>query len=136
MGRRRRASRSTRPSTSCGARIRVITVFARLAFGGKPPGALPGASANEVMRSELRAIHDEAITSVPAGLETESHFVDGSADEVLIAASADVDLLIVGSRGYGPVGAVLLGSASTALARAASCPILVTPRERPFDLLS
>jgi nucleotide-binding universal stress UspA family protein len=121
---------------TCGARIRVITVFARLAFGAAPTGALPGPSANDVMRSELRAIHDEAVAGVPDDVETESRFVDGSADEVLVAESADVDLLIVGSRGYGPVGAVLLGSASTALARAARCPIVVTPRETPFDLLS
>ncbi len=123
-------------ATACGARIRAITVFARLAFGAAPTGALPGASANDLMRSELRAIHDEAIAGVPAGVETESRFVDGSADEVLVAESADVDLLIVGSRGYGPVGAVLLGSASTALARAASCPVIVTPRETAFDLLA
>jgi nucleotide-binding universal stress UspA family protein len=123
-------------ATSCGARIRVITVFARLAFGGTPTGALLDPSANDVMRSELRAIHDAAIAGVPAGVETESRFVDGSADEVLVAESADADLLVVGSRGYGPIGAVLLGSASTALARAAACPIIVTPRESPFDLLS
>ena len=122
-------------ATACGARTRVITAFARLAFGAAPTGALPGPSANDVMRSELRAIHDEAIASVPTDVETESRFVDGSADDVLVAESADVDLLIVGSRGYGPLGAVLLGSASTALARAASCPIIVTPRETPFDLL-
>ena len=122
-------------ATACGARIRVITVFARLAFGAAPTGTLPGMSANDLMRSELRAIHDEAIAGVPAGVEAESRFVDGSADEVLVAESADVDLLIVGSRGYGPVGAVLLGSASTALSRAASCPVIVTPRETAFDLL-
>lgn len=122
-------------ATTCGARIRVITVFTRLAFGAAPTGALPGPSANDVMRSELRAIHDEAVAGLPADVETESRFVDGSADEVLVAESADVDLLIVGSRGYGPVGAVLLGSASTMLARAASCPIVVTPRETPFELL-
>ena len=122
-------------ATSCGARIRVITAVARLAFGGAPTGALPGPSASEVMRGQLRAIHDEALASVPAGVETESRFVDGSADDVLVAESADVDLLVVGSRGYGPVGAVLLGSASTALARAGTCPIIVTPRETSFDLL-
>ena len=86
------------------------------------------------MRSELRAIHDAAAAGVPGDIETESRFVEGSADDVLVAESAEVDLMIVGSRGYGPVGAVLLGSASTALARAASCPIIVTPRETPFDL--
>lgn len=122
-------------ATACVARLRVITVFTRLAFGGTPTGALPGPSANDVMRSELRAIHHGAVVGVSSDVETESRFVDGSADDVLVAQSAEVDLFIVGSRGYGPVGAVLLGSASTALARAARCPIIVTPRETPFDLL-
>lgn len=122
-------------ATACGARIRVTTVFAQLAFGAAPAGGLPGPSASDVMRSELRAAHEAALAEVPAGVETESRFVDGSADEVLVAESADLDLLVVGSRGYGPVGAVLLGSTSTALARAAACPIVVTPRETPFDLL-
>lgn len=123
-------------AATCGARIRVITSFNRLAFGGTPPSGLPGSSANDVMRSELRAIHDDAIAGVGTEVETESRFVDGPADDVLLAESADVDLLVVGSRGYGPLGAVLLGSTSFPLARAARCPLLVTPRDTPFALLS
>jgi nucleotide-binding universal stress UspA family protein len=121
---------------ACGARIRVITAFQRLAFGAATTTALPGPSANDVMRDELRAIHDEAIAAIAEEIETESRFVDGSADDVLVAQSDDVGLLVVGSRGYGPLGAVLLGSTSTALARRASCPILVTPRGTQFDLLT
>ena len=121
---------------TCGARIRVITVFQRLAFGGGTTTALPGASANDVMRNELRAIHDQAIADMPGDIETESRFVEGSADDVLVTQSEELDLLVVGSRGYGPLGAVLLGSASTALARTASCPIIVLARETRFDLLT
>ncbi|HEV2776129.1 MAG TPA: universal stress protein [Solirubrobacteraceae bacterium] len=123
-------------ATACGARVRVITAFNRLAFGAATTSALPGPSANDAMRSELRAVHDEAIAGIPAAVESESRFVDGAADDVLVAESEDVDLLVVGSRGYGPLGAVLLGSVSTALARAARCPIIVTPRETPFVLLT
>ena len=86
------------------------------------------------MRGELREIHEAAIAGIPEAVERESRFVDGSADDVLVAESEDLDLLVVGSRGYGPLGAVLLGSASTILARAAACPIIVTPRETPFAL--
>ena len=121
-------------ATTSGAKIRVITVFQRLAFGGTGTAALPGESANDTMRGELRAIHHGAIADITGEVEVESRFVDGAADELLVAESEGVDLLVVGSRGYGPVGAVLLGSVSTALARAAACPIIVTPRDRPFDL--
>jgi nucleotide-binding universal stress UspA family protein len=46
----------------------------------------------------------------------------------LAARSADLDLLVVGARAYGPVRRALLGSTSTKLARHAACPLLVAPR--------
>jgi nucleotide-binding universal stress UspA family protein len=118
-----------------GGEIRLITAFQRLAFGGVATGALTSASANDTMRAELRAVHNAALAEVRERVAAEGRFVEGSADEVLRDESDDVDLLIVGSRGYGPRGAVLIGSATTALARAAACPILVTPRGTRFDLL-
>jgi nucleotide-binding universal stress UspA family protein len=122
-----------RPS---GAEIRVITVFQRLAFGAGTTTALPGPSANDVMHDELHAMHDAAVDGIPQGIPTQSRFLRGTADDILLAESEDLDLLVVGSRGYGPLGAVLLGSASTALARGASCPLLVMARGTDFDLLA
>jgi nucleotide-binding universal stress UspA family protein len=37
------------------------------------------------------------------------------------------DLLVAGSRGYGPVMRVLIGSVSTQLLHKAPCPVLVVP---------
>ena len=118
-----------------GARLRVITAFQPLVFGGVTTTALPSASVNEVMRNELRARHEAAIAEARASVETAGRFLDGLAEEVLEAESEDVDLLVTGSRGYGPLGAVLLGSVTGALFRNATCPVLVTPRETRFDLL-
>jgi nucleotide-binding universal stress UspA family protein len=44
---------------------------------------------------------------------------------------------VCGSRGYGPVRAVLLGSVSRRLAGEAHCPVLVLPRgvSAPLDAL-
>lgn len=47
---------------------------------------------------------------------------------LLADAAADADLLVVGSRGYGPLRRVLLGSTSAGLVRSARCPVLVYPR--------
>lgn len=44
------------------------------------------------------------------------------------AKSADLDLLLIGSRGYGPLQAVLLGATSGALMREARCPVIALPR--------
>lgn len=59
--------------------------------------------------------------------------VDGSVamgipSEALAAFGAEVDLLVVGSRSYGPVRRMMLGSTSLHLARGARCPLLVLPR--------
>lgn len=40
----------------------------------------------------------------------------------------ELDLLVMGSRGYGPVRSALLGAISAEVTRTASCPVLVTPR--------
>jgi nucleotide-binding universal stress UspA family protein len=50
------------------------------------------------------------------------------AAEWLAKRSRDLDLLVVGSRSYGPVRRLLLGSTSTRLVREAACPLLVLPR--------
>lgn len=47
----------------------------------------------------------------------------------LASRSADLDLLVVGARAYGPVRRALLGSTSAKLARHAACPLLVAPRD-------
>lgn len=44
------------------------------------------------------------------------------------ARQIEADLIVVGSRGHGPMDALLLGSVSTELADHASCPVLVTRR--------
>jgi hypothetical protein len=47
---------------------------------------------------------------------------------VLVEMSADLDVLVCGSRGYGPLRAALLGSVSRRVAGAAQCPVIVVPR--------
>jgi nucleotide-binding universal stress UspA family protein len=58
----------------------------------------------------------------------EPHAVYGHPAEELALYSASLDLLIVGSRDYGPVGRLVHGSTSHVLARTARCPLLVLTR--------
>jgi nucleotide-binding universal stress UspA family protein len=52
----------------------------------------------------------------------------GQPGHELEAASARLDLLVLGSRGYGPLRRVLLGSISSQLVERCPCPLIVVPR--------
>ena len=52
----------------------------------------------------------------------------GPPEGELLAFGDQLDLLVVGSRGHGPLRRLLLGSTSAHLVRYACCPVLVLPR--------
>src|SRR5262249_10206696 len=54
--------------------------------------------------------------------------VYGLTGEELAAFGDEVDLLVVGSRSYGPWQRLVVGSTSDYLERHARCPLLVMPR--------
>jgi nucleotide-binding universal stress UspA family protein len=60
--------------------------------------------------------------------DVEGRAVYGLTGEELAAFGEEVDILVVGSRGYGPVKRLVLGSTSDYLERHARCPLLVLPR--------
>ena len=62
---------------------------------------------------------------------SDTPFAYGLPRERLEHFSADVDLLVCGSRRYGRLRRALLGSTSAGLARHAHCPLLIAPREAP-----
>lgn len=58
----------------------------------------------------------------------EPHAALGDPAEELALYGASVDLLVIGSRGYGPVGRMLHGHTSLTLAGTARCPLLILNR--------
>jgi nucleotide-binding universal stress UspA family protein len=59
----------------------------------------------------------------------EAHAAYGDPAEELTVYSASIDLLVLGSRNYGPLGRLINGSVPDRLARTARCPLLVLPRD-------
>lgn len=54
----------------------------------------------------------------------------GDPEETLVRVSADAALLVLGSRGRGGFGSLLMGSVSSYCARRALCPTLIVPHDR------
>ena len=78
---------------------------------------------------DLQAQLHTAVTELPAVLRALPLFEKGEpASHLLARLDEGVDLLVLGSRGYGPLRAVLLGSVSATVVRHAPCPVLITPR--------
>lgn len=106
-----------------GASIRVLTVVS-------PPVALPGVVGyTPALPPEPEKILEEATGELDPSLTVEGRCLNGPVASTLAEACEDgVDLLLVGSRHYGPVMRVLLGSVSTQLIHKAPCPVMVVPR--------
>jgi nucleotide-binding universal stress UspA family protein len=57
--------------------------------------------------------------------------VYGGPREELVRFGENLDLLFIGSRGYGPIGRLFHGHVSDYLARHAPCPLVILPRGGP-----
>lgn len=72
----------------------------------------------------------ERLDAALAGTAAEYVELSGDPASALAAAAGDLDLLVAGSRSYGPLGAVLLGAVTRRLVEACECPLMVVPRTR------
>jgi nucleotide-binding universal stress UspA family protein len=70
----------------------------------------------------------EAIKAVGPEVEPEVAVLEGEPVERLADVSRGLDILVVGSRGYGPLRSVLLGGVSGPLIERAACPVVIVPR--------
>jgi nucleotide-binding universal stress UspA family protein len=111
------------------AQLRVIAVHEPVAPVSLAVGAgLPTASLNDVLRRQRREQLDQAVSALHSDLDVSATLLDGAAADVLARATRELDLLVLGSRAYGPLRAVLLGSVSSRLVRSAESPLVVVPR--------
>ena len=77
---------------------------------------------------------ERVVASLSKAVNPESRLVPGDPGQVLEAeGERDPDLLVLGSRGFGPARRVLLRSVSSEIVRLAPCPVMVVPRSVEFD---
>ncbi len=92
--------------------------------------ALPASSFSAAgpIDNSILALVEQARQRIASLGDIEPHAAYGEAAEELTVYSASLDLLFVGSRGYGPLGRLMRGSTAGQLARTARCPLIVLTR--------
>src|SRR5690606_25239634 len=76
---------------------------------------------------------DNAVAEVRTGwpdVDVTGHWRVGTPWSVLVREAGNADLLVVGSRGHGRLGSILVGSVSTEVAKFARCPVIVVRESR------
>ena len=118
-------STAARIANAMEQRLRVVRVFEADAAAPPwlpdSPGYLRLASdAERAARSAL----ERAVSGHPGA---EVAFLAGDPARELVRETEISDLLVIGSRSYGPDGVVVLGGVNDEVLRTASCPVLIVP---------
>ena len=110
-----------------------LTLYSILGQSSERYSYLVGRTDEQAFVDKARDSYGKALefaaAGVPPELEPRTVLLEGAVVESLAALGPDdVDVLVCGSRGYGPVRRVLLGGVSSPLIRRAQLPVTVVPR--------
>jgi nucleotide-binding universal stress UspA family protein len=117
-----------------GRPLRVVHAFIWPSMGVAIGPATDGPSGTG-MRGAAERILEEAVTEAEKaapGVRATVSLVDGAPAPVLLGESRDAVLLVIGDRGLGGFGSLVLGSVALHITAHAACPVLVVRgSERP-----
>jgi nucleotide-binding universal stress UspA family protein len=118
-----------------GAKLRVLTIVGpTLSMYAETEARTAGPRAKYLKdvlgEYEERALEAarEAVAELEGGVDTETKVFVGDPAATLVHVSGHLDLLVCGSRGYGPIRAVLVGGVSRRVVAESRCPVIVLPR--------
>jgi nucleotide-binding universal stress UspA family protein len=112
--------------------LKVIRVLQPSAPGGTAFTYRPDWAEREQERRDAAQEELDAVVAELGEIATGELVVGDPATELAYAGN-ELDLLVTGSRGYGPARRLMLGSTSTRLVRSAPCPVLVLTRGAEAD---
>ncbi len=126
------ARAATDLSIRAGSELHVVHVWREPAFWGFSLTGVTGAaegSHTADAREEARRLLEEQTEKIGAagGIIAGSHFREGRAAEEIIGLAEELGagLVVVGSRGLGPVKRLVVGSVSERIVSLSPCPVLV-----------
>ena len=110
-----------------------LTLYSVVGQSSERFSYLAGRTGEQAVLDKAREAFGKALefaaAGVPPELEPRTVLLEGGIVESLAALGTDdVDVLVCGSRGYGPARRVLLGGVSSPLIRSARLPVVVVPR--------
>jgi len=79
----------------------------------------------KVAEDNVAAALDEVRAEAGSAIEVQTAVAEGQAAHVLLDASREADLLVIGSRGLGGFRELLLGSVSQQCAHHSTCPVVI-----------
>jgi nucleotide-binding universal stress UspA family protein len=89
-----------------------------------------------LLQEAAEAILDKAVNIMPAGVEATVAVEEGDPAMKVAALSQErgADYIVIGTHGRGRIGQLIIGSTATAVARLATCPVMVIshPPEKIF----
>jgi nucleotide-binding universal stress UspA family protein len=116
-------------AAATGAALKLVSVAVPPPIGTGKGGTGGRDALVEAIEEGMRERLAEARNAVPEGIDVESTLITGDPVEALTSVGAGGGtVLVLGSRAYGPLRRVLLGSVATQLVRSAPCPLIVAPR--------
>jgi nucleotide-binding universal stress UspA family protein len=111
-----------------GRPLRIAHAFIWPALGVAVGPATTGGPSDMGMRSTAERILTEAITEAEKaapGVHATAALVDGAPAPVLLGESRNAVLLVIGDRGLGGFGSMMLGSVALHTTAHAACPVMV-----------
>ena len=113
------------------ATLRLIMAVPPLELGWST-AAFAGVAGDDIRRQRHEAFRlrlAEAAESLPSETRAATTLAAGPASDVIAdEAEKGVHLLVMGSRSYGPIRRVMVGSTAIEMMRRAHCPVMVIPR--------
>lgn len=118
---------AARAARRAGADLEILRVT-EVPACRKPVGAgAPGVDASKDVRRRMLDELERAVAAVDPVVDAQVVLLYGDPVHELVRASFRFDLLVVGSRGYGPARGAPLGPVAARVKRLAACRVVVAP---------